>query len=306
VASEIKDAVQRLVRLSIHDQRAYAYGVLRSHRAPGVLLYGPPGTGKTLLAKAVATEADCVTMEISGAQVLQSKVGQSEKIIEVVFTVARHLSKRWPCVIFLDEADSVLVRRTEKTNSWERSMVNQFLHEWDKLVATMERTFVIVSTNRPQDIDEAILRRLPQRLHIGLPDVHDRLAILRHYLNEETKDGAISLEALATGTAGYSGSDLKNICVYAALHATEEQMAKPSSTAPGLPKPKRVLTRDHFAKAMGDVRPCVSRRMLSDIAKFETMYGPDLVHGHALRRRLGVVGRAGHWLRRHASPVVAG
>lgn len=290
VAPEIKEAAQRLVRLSIDGRKEYAYGVLRSHRVPGVLLYGPPGTGKTLMAKAMATEVASVTLEISGAQILQSKVGQSEKIIEAVFTAARGLAKHWPCVVFLDEADSILGRRTEKAYSWERSMVNQFLHEWDALVASTERTFVIVATNRPQDIDEAILRRLPQRLHIGLPDEHSRLVILKHYLLEEERDGDVNLGALAKATHLYSGSDLKNICVYAAMHATEEQMDKPSVTPPGLPKPKRVLRRKHFAKAMRDVRPCVSRAMLSDVHNFETKYGSDKVQ----RRSLGWIWGGGH------------
>lgn len=271
---------------------------------PGILLYGPPGTGKTMMAKAVATESSCVTMEISGAQILQSKVGQSEKIIKAVFDVARNLAQRQPCVILLDEADSVLVRRTEKTNSWERSMVNQFLHEWDKLESTAERTFVIVSTNRPQDIDEAILRRLPQRLHIGLPDEHERLAILNHYLKEETRDDEVNLQGLAAETESYSGSDLKNICVYAALHATDEQMVKPSVTPPGLPKPKRILRKEHFERAMRDVRPCVSKMMLSDIYKFETMYGPDIVHMNSLRR-LGRAGQIGLKFRRWISAIAA-
>ncbi|KAG7406358.1 ATPase family AAA domain-containing protein 1-A [Fusarium oxysporum f. sp. rapae] len=284
VAPKIKEAVQRLVKLSIQQQREFAYGILKNHRVPGILLYGPPGTGKTMMAKAVATESHCVTMEISGAQILQSKVGQSEKIIEVVFHVARRLAQRHPCIVLLDEADSVLVRRTEKTNSWERSTVNQFLHEWDKLVSTKERTFVIVSTNRPQDIDEAILRRLPQRLHIGLPGQEERLAILNHYLKCENKDNEVNLEDLVTKTESYSGSDLKNICVYAALHASEEQMLKPSVTPPGLPKPKRILRKEHFEMAMGDARPCVSNIMLSDIHRFETMYGADIVQKGSLRR----------------------
>lgn len=248
------------------------------------MLYGPPGTGKTLMSKAIATEAACATIEVSGAQIMQSYVGQSEKIIEFVFAVAH----RFPsCVVLIDEADSILGRRKDDTRTWEKSMVNQFLHEWDKLVSSSESTFVIVSTNRPQDMDEAVLRRLPRRLHFKLPGHNEREAILQHYLHDE-QCHRVDIGSIVKRTRLYSGSDLKNVCVQAALCATEEMMKRASITEPTAPKPRRILTMEHFERALEDIRPCISPVMLRDLARFEQMYGSDMLNnsGTGIQRML--------------------
>lgn len=257
-----------MIQLSIRRPHAYTYGVLKGNRIPGVLLYGPPGTGKTYFAKAVATESDCTTLEVSGAQVLQRYVGESEKIIQVIFQLARALQ---PCVVFLDEADSVFTRRSDKANSWERTMVNQFLHEWDIMASSAQSAFIIVATNRPQDIDDAILRRLPRRFYIGLPNIRERCSILEHYLADERHPG-VDLEEIAIRTKGYSGSDLKNLCIQAASAAVEEEMSRPSTMEPGAPRSMRILKGEHFVKAIQAIRPCVTDVMLRDLHQFQMKY----------------------------------
>jgi SpoVK/Ycf46/Vps4 family AAA+-type ATPase len=268
ISQDIKDDLASLIRLSIRRPQAYTYGVLKGNRIPGVLLYGPPGTGKTFFAKAVATESGCTTIEVSGAQVLQRYVGESEKIIEVIFKLARDLQ---PCVVFLDEADSVFTRRTEKANSWERTMVNQFLHEWDKMASSIDTAFIIVATNRPQDIDDAVLRRLPRRFHLGLPKPQERVAILKHYLADE-KYPEVDLGKVASQAHRYSGSDLKNLCIQAASVAIEEGLKKPSTTEPGAPIPRRVLKPEHFEKARLAIRPCVTDTTLMELRQFDLKY----------------------------------
>ncbi|KAF2396081.1 AAA-domain-containing protein [Trichodelitschia bisporula] len=277
----VKQSLRTLIKLSIERPQAYTYGVLKGNRIPGVLLYGPPGTGKTLLAKAMATESGCTTLEVSGAQVLQRYVGESEKIIAKIFEVAKALQ---PCVVFLDEADSVFTKRSDKGNSWERTMVNQFLHEWDSMAHGSENAFIVVATNRPQDIDDAILRRLPQRIHIGLPGLSDRLAILQHYLADERATD-VDLVTVARYTARYSGSDLKNLCVQAATRAVQDELLGPSATEPGAPRPRRVLNNRHFALALQDIRPCVTNQMLLDLRKFDESGHMDPYSGMGRRQR---------------------
>jgi SpoVK/Ycf46/Vps4 family AAA+-type ATPase len=267
----VKEPLRNLIQLSIQRPQEYAYGVLRGNRIPGVLLYGPPGTGKTFLAKAVATEAKCITLEVSGAQVLQRYVGESEKIIQTVFELAKALQ---PCVVFLDEADSVFTKRTEKVNSWERTMVNQFLHEWDNMGTGKDNAFIIVATNRPQDIDDAILRRLPQRIHVGLPSAEERLKILEHYLADE-RHPDVNLANVANRTQRYSGSDLKNLCIEAATKAVADDIQKPSTTEPGAPRPRRLLAPEHFIQALQEIRPCTTEHMLAEIRQFQLRYGDD-------------------------------
>jgi SpoVK/Ycf46/Vps4 family AAA+-type ATPase len=268
-SGDIEKELSGLIQLSIQRPQEYTSGVLKGNRIPAVLLYGPPGTGKTMVAKAVATESGCTTLEVSGAQVLQRYVGGSEKIIQTIFQLARDLQ---PCMVFLDEADSVFTRRTEKANSWERTIVNQFLHEWDKVVSGTETVFIIVATNRPQDIDDAVLWRLPRRIHMGLPGPRERFAILTHYLVDERYSG-VDLEAIVERTQRYSGSDLKNLCIEAASAAVEEELLKPSTTEPGAPRPSRILTKDHFERALCTIRPSATDTMLIDIARFDAKYG---------------------------------
>ncbi|KAF2679816.1 AAA-domain-containing protein, partial [Lentithecium fluviatile CBS 122367] len=270
---EIILGLKHLIELSMRRPEEYTHGVLKGNRIPGALLYGPPGTGKTMLARAIATEADCPTIEVSGAQVLQRYLGESEKIIQNIFSLAKEMEQ---CVVFLDEADSVFTSRSNSKNSWERSMVNQFLHEWDSLASGSERAFIVVATNRPQDIDDAILRRLPRRFHLALPSKDEREAILKHYLADE-RCPSVDFRYLAVRTHRYSGSDLKNLCVQAASTAVAEAMQKPSTTAPGATKPQRILTMDHFHIALQDIRPAVTDETLHDIAAFEAKYGRDLL-----------------------------
>lgn len=305
VPIETKDAIQELTSLSLIRPDAFTYGVLKSDRIPGLLLYGPPGTGKTLLAKAVAKDSSCSVLEVSGAEINNKWVGEGEKNIKAIFTLAKKLS---PCIIFIDEADSMLASRShERNRTAHHELINQFLKEWDGM--TDSSAFIMVATNRPFDLDDAVLRRLPRRLLVDLPTEEDRAQIMGIHLREEKLADDVDLKALAAKTPLYSGSDLKNVCVAAALACVREEtrsLRSPSKTESSEPtgaaesaeaskstgesskpsagtslllrkekRPPRVLQSRHFDKALLEISASVNEDMgtLKAIRKFDEKYG---------------------------------
>ncbi|KYK54216.1 mitochondrial AAA ATPase [Drechmeria coniospora] len=267
-------ALKLLTSLAMVRPDAFSYGVLAQDKIPGCLLYGPPGTGKTMLAKAVAKESGANMLEISGATINDKWVGESEKLIRAVFTLAKRLS---PCVVFIDEADSLLANRSMFSNRpSHREHINQFLKEWDGMEET--NAFIMVATNRPFDLDDAVLRRLPRKILVDLPLKDDRTAILRLMLKGEMLDSCVSLEHYAEITPHYSGSDLKNVCVAAAMAAVEEEneaAAKHAGPEPFRYPERRVLRRHHFEKALKQIPASISEDMasLKMIRKFDEEYG---------------------------------
>ncbi|CAM1509209.1 Fc.00g029480.m01.CDS01 [Cosmosporella sp. VM-42] len=274
VPKETIGALKLLTSLALVRPDAFSYGVLAQDKIPGCLLYGPPGTGKTLLAKAVAKESGANMLEISGATINDKWVGESEKLIHAVFTLAKKIS---PCVVFIDEADSLLANRSMLgARASHRSHINQFLKEWDGLEET--EAFIMVATNRPFDLDDAVLRRLPRRLLVDLPLQTDRAAILKILLKGEELDSSVSIEDLSQKTPFYSGSDLKNACVAAAMAAVEEEneaAAKHTGPDPYEYPKKRTLTQAHFEKALKQIPASISEDMesLKQIRKFDEEYG---------------------------------
>lgn len=151
--------------------------------------------------------------------------GEGEKYVKAVFTLA---SKIAPSVVFVDEVDSMLGRR-ENPGEHEamRKMKNEFMVNWDGLrTKDKERVLVLAATNRPFDLDEAVIRRLPRRLMVNLPDAQNREKILSVMLAKEELVPSIDFQAIASMTEGYSGSDLKNLCVTAAHRPIREILEK--------------------------------------------------------------------------------
>ncbi|KAI1476613.1 AAA-domain-containing protein [Daldinia eschscholtzii] len=301
---ETIESVKMLTTLSLVRPEAFSYGVLATDRIPGCLLYGPPGTGKTLLAKAVAKESGANMIEVSGASINNKYVGESEKNVRALFRLAK---KKEPLVIFIDEADALLGARGGRDLSSRRETINQFLREWDGMDKT--KAFIMVATNRPFDLDEAVLRRLPRKLLIDLPLEADRAAILRIHLKDEVLDEeSVSIEDIAKRTPLYSGSDLKNVCVAAAMAAVKEELeleqqqreqgqgqgqeqeqgqGKAGGSNGGGEheggRKRRVLAARHFDKALREIGASVSEDMatLTAIRKFDEKYGD----GTSARRR---------------------
>ncbi|OOF99417.1 hypothetical protein ASPCADRAFT_203174 [Aspergillus carbonarius ITEM 5010] len=274
VPSETIDALKTLTSLSLIRPEAFTYGVLATDKIPGLLLYGPPGTGKTLLAKAVARESGATVLEVSGSEVYDMYVGEGEKNVKAIFTLAKKLS---PCVVFIDEADAIFCSRTgASSRTSHRELINQFLREWDGM--NDMSAFIMVATNRPFDLDDAVLRRLPRRLLVDLPTEQDRLAILKIHLKEETLDSSVDLAELARRTPLYSGSDLKNLSVAAALACVREEndlAAQHQSEEPYQYPARRTLTWKHFERGMEEISASISEDMssLSAIRKFDEQYG---------------------------------
>jgi len=299
VAPETVDSIRTLTSMSFLRPDAFSYGVLATEKISGALLYGPPGTGKTMLAKAVAKESGCAVLEVSGSSIMDKYVGEGEKNVTAVFSLARKMS---PCIVFLDEADAIFSSRdVGRERSSHRDILNQFLKEWDGLNDLS--VFVMVATNRPFDLDDAVIRRLPRRLLVDLPTQADRHEILKIHLRGEQLDGSVDLDDIAKRTPFYSGSDLKNLAVSAALACVKEEneqaaiaaAAKLAGSAPEgsltLPvdaKPPqlsrdlkydfpetRVLFARHFEKALQEISASISEDMssLSAIKKFDEKYG---------------------------------
>ncbi|KAJ0422851.1 spastin [Aspergillus carlsbadensis] len=274
VPSETIDALKTLTSLSLIRPEAFTYGVLATDKIPGLLLYGPPGTGKTMLAKAVARESGATVLEVSGSDVYDMYVGEGEKNVKAIFSLARKLN---PCVVFIDEADAIFGARTGgRSRTSHRELINQFLREWDGMNDLS--TFIMVATNRPFDLDDAVLRRLPRRLLVDLPTEQDRLAILKIHLKDETMESSVDLAGLARRTPFYSGSDLKNLCVAAALSCVREENAlaqQHTGEEPYKYPARRTLTREHFERGIGEISASISEDMssLSALRKFDEQYG---------------------------------
>lgn len=205
-------------------------------------------------------------------------VGEGEKNVRAIFTLAKKLT---PCIVFIDEADAILgARSSGGSRTSHRELINQFLREWDGM--TELSAFIMVATNRPFDLDEASLRRLPRRLLIDLPVEKDREAILKIHLKDEQLDPSVSLGDLAAQTPFYSGSDLKNLSVAAALACVREEFDTAASHAKDSQNSekytyaeKRTLYPRHFSRAMEEISASISEDMgsLNAIRKFDEKYG---------------------------------
>ncbi|KAJ9164245.1 hypothetical protein P3X46_023847 [Hevea brasiliensis] len=215
---ETKESLQELVMLPLRRPDLFKGGLLKPCR--GILLFGPPGTGKTMLAKAIANEAGASFINVSMSTITSKWFGEDEKNVRALFSLAAKVS---PTIIFVDEVDSMLGQRTRVgEHEAMRKIKNEFMTHWDGLLTKPgERILVLAATNRPFDLDEAIIRRFERRIMVGLPSIESREMILKTLLaKEKTED--LDFKELATMTEGYSGSDLKNLCVTAAYRPVRE------------------------------------------------------------------------------------
>ncbi|CAD6203404.1 unnamed protein product [Miscanthus lutarioriparius] len=245
----VKDILKELVMLPLQRPELFNRGQLMKP-CKGILLFGPPGTGKTMLAKAVATEAGANFINISMSSISSKWLGEGEKFVKAVFSLA---SKIAPSVIFVDEVDGMLGRR-ENPGEHEamRKMKNEFMVNWDGLrTKEKERVLVLAATNRPFDLDEAVVRRLPRRLMVNLPDASNRRKILSVILAKEDLADDFDLETIANLTEGYSGSDLKNLCVTAAYRPIREILEKEKKERASAEAENRSLPLSHTSN---DVR----------------------------------------------------
>ena len=185
-------------------------------RAPplGVLLFGPPGTGKTMLAEAVAGSTDATFFSISASSINSKWFGESEKLVRTLFSIARQQKS---AVIFIDEIDSLLSARGNGDDNTSRRVKTEFMVQLsgiNKHSSGIGQLLVIAATNRPWDLDNAVLRRFAKRIYVPLPDLEARESLLQKTLRN---DGDLALNeveilAVANATAGYSCSDIFELC----------------------------------------------------------------------------------------------
>ncbi|KAH9981234.1 hypothetical protein BGW80DRAFT_1434423 [Lactifluus volemus] len=279
------DSVRTIVSLPLLHPTAFQEGILKEHSMTGCLLFGPPGTGKTLVVRALAKEAGCRMLAISPSDVMDMYVGEGEKLVRSVFSLARRLA---PCVVFIDEIDALFGARSSSRDTAggfvHRGVITEFMQEMDGLkTSNTDNVIVIGATNRPFDLDDAVLRRLPRRLLIDLP-------------GENEREGG--LETLARDTPTFSGSDLNvNLCVSAALDAVKENVSVPwvveknatataiasqetlqlqPSDSDGDSAPHRRILRPHnFAKALKEITPSASESLgtLADLRRWNDEFG---------------------------------
>ena len=217
---DTKQSLYELVILPLVRPELFARGKLLQP-AKGVLLYGPPGTGKTLLAKALAKESGACFINVRSSTLQSKWFGDAQKLVSAVFTLAFKLQ---PSIIFIDEIDSFLGTRKSGEHEATATMKTEFMTLWDGFnTDDSAQVMVLGATNRPWDVDEAILRRLPRAFEVGLPNVEQRAQVLAVTLKgENLEDGFISQERscalwmIASETEGFSGSDLRDLCKQAA------------------------------------------------------------------------------------------
>ncbi|RZB95907.1 katanin p60 ATPase-containing subunit A-like 2 [Glycine soja] len=191
----------------------------------GILLFGPPGTGKTMLAKAVATECNTTFFNISASSVVSKWRGDSEKLVKVLFELARYHA---PSTIFLDEIDAIISQRGEARSEHEasRRLKTELLIQMDGLTKTDELVFVLAATNLPWELDAAMLRRLEKRILVPLPEPVARRAMFEELLPQQPGEESIPYDILEDKTEGYSGSDIRLLCKETAMQPLRRLMSQ--------------------------------------------------------------------------------
>ncbi|KAM3589631.1 hypothetical protein VKS41_000489 [Umbelopsis sp. WA50703] len=222
--ADLKIKLQRAVLLPISNPETYA--TLGISPPSGLLLYGPSGCGKSLLVQALASESTMNVINVKGPEVFSKYLGETEAVIRNLFATAKRVS---PCIVFIDEMDSIACKRGwdsgEGGNSVNERVLSTLLNEMDG-VEGRTGVFVIGCTNRPDQIDDAILRpgRLDLLLHVDLPTRQDRQHIIQGIMSQMAIASEVNAETIAEATAHCTGADLHSIFREAAKHAIREDV----------------------------------------------------------------------------------
>ena len=248
-------------------KEAIIYPIMRPDLFPlgwprGILLFGPPGCGKTLLASAVAYEVDAEFIEVSGADVMSKWLGEAEKNVANLFARAREVaSSGRPAVIFIDEVDSLFGTFNNEVGG-EVRVRNQFLREMDGILDKTKRiqVYVIGATNKPWAIDPPFIRRFQKRILVPPPDFEARIGLFKLYTRDIKLASDVDFEELAHLTRGYTGNDIKDICMDAYYSAIRDLFETGEALRPGSkPRPVR---REDFIRAIRARRPSITPSMV--------------------------------------------
>jgi transitional endoplasmic reticulum ATPase len=245
--TELKEAVEWPLKYG------EVFDFMNAQTPRGVLLYGPPGTGKTMLAKAVATESEANFINVKGPEFLSKWVGESEKAVRETFRKARTAS---PCIIFMDEIDSIAPTRGGGLDSHvTERVISQLLTEMDGL-ESLNNVVVIAATNRPDMIDPALLRpgRFDRLVHVPTPDLDARRVILEIHSKKKPLGDDVKLNELVKKTEGYSGADLSALVNEAVMLAIRDFVSRGEDiTSDNLKKEK--IGMSYFNRALEKVKP---------------------------------------------------
>lgn len=238
---------------------------VRSPRS--VLLYGPPGNGKTLIAKASSHVLGATFFEARASVLLSKYFGESSKLVSALFSKAR---KEQPSLVFIDEMDALAVARSGNINEASRRVLSEFLMEMDGFNTKKEdRVIIIAATNKPWDLDDAIVSRFQRKIYIPMPDLEAREVVVKIHLRGAGMSG-VSMEGIAQRTEFYSGRDIMNVCEEAVIGMVREcnpRLQEMEGRELELYSIKtRPLTQSDFDRALEKIKPSVS---LEDMEKFK-------------------------------------
>lgn len=227
IIEELKESV--IYPLTLPHLYSHASSLLSA--PSGVLLYGPPGCGKTMLAKALAHESGACFINLHISTITEKWYGDSNKLVSAVFSLARKLQ---PTIVFIDEIDAVLGQRRSGEHEASGMVKAEFMTQWDGLASATragsrdpQRICILGATNRIQDIDEAILRRMPKKFPVALPNASQRRQIFTLTLRSTKIDAPnFDLDYVVRVSAGMSGSDIKEACRDAAMEPMREYIRK--------------------------------------------------------------------------------
>ncbi|RLI09705.1 AAA family ATPase [Candidatus Bathyarchaeota archaeon] len=250
-------------------KEAIVYPVLRPDLFPehltwprGILLFGPPGCGKTLLASAVAHEIEADFMEVSGADIMNKWLGEAEKNVARLFSKAREIaSSGRPVVIFIDEVDSLFGTYNNEVGG-EVRVRNQFLREMDGINDKRRKLhiYVIGATNKPWNLDPPFIRRFQRRILVPPPNFEARMGLFKLYTRGMELAEDVDFEELAHMTKGYTGSDIRDICMDAYYSTVRELFESGRALKPGT-RPRPVSRKD-FIIAIRSRRPSIKSNLI--------------------------------------------
>ena len=246
--NELKDELREAIEWPIKHKEAYDYVNVETPK--GVLLYGPPGTGKTLIAKALAKMTESNFISIKGPELLSKWVGESEKGVREIFRKARQAA---PCIIFLDEIDALVPRRSSGNSDSHvtENIVSQILTEIDGL-EELHNVLIIGATNRLDIVDEALLRpgRFDRIIEVGNPDSKGRKHIFEIHTKKKPLENNVDLKKLVEVTDGFSGAEIAAITNRAALVALKRYVSGKSQNIKEIK-----ITQQDLIDAVDKVRP---------------------------------------------------
>ena len=256
---EVKEQIRlRMIYPFTHPELARRFGI---KRGGGILLYGPPGTGKTMLARAVAGEIDAIFLTVKPSEIMSKWVGEAEQNVARLFAEAR---KHERAIIFIDEVESLIPKRSDSSSTVMQRVVPQILSEMEGFGSGRDSGRALLfmgATNEPWALDEAVLRpgRFDEKVYVPLPDFASRLVILGHHLEDKPLSHDVCLEEIARILEGYSGADIRRI--------SEKACDIPFIESVKTGEERNVELRDMLS-AVQSVKPSVSGRA---VARFEKL-----------------------------------